>query len=391
MFRKKRYWAVLCLMIIMVIAMSGCGAIVGAWGDGYTAQLRYDTIEELQADFPEYYYFSFNKEMILYYLSLETTIKPYLSHMRSRDLLKKNKSLYDYNYYGYFFAYTVCNNNSEKKGFGLQMCSEKRNEATQANLTLYERLPKHENLLKTVLIDNIDCYIIDEGPKNPSNFFECYFEINNVIYCILINQIKHDDVHIISLDEFISFITPMIENRYKGNSSPLLNVMFDSIEEMQTALPDLFYFDFNYEKISYGNMKSREHIDPDKQTADYDFYSYCIRLDDYPTGVDPDIRNVNISVYANKEQTIAGLFPDIKNDYTDYTYSEQTIDGIECILTHSTLDNFNKYTIKLIFELDGVTYYIQLEEILADDGVEQMTDEAFIALIKPVIENRYKV
>lgn len=384
MCRLKHYLAILCIAVIIVVTLCGCGVDADS-GDGIILRLEYDTLEEMQADFPEFYYFTFNEAVYSDSFGCDTKIANGSFRMFSADQIKKNKGLYDYNYDGYQISYVA------KSAFVLYIESGNRSLGNLSAVEYLEHLTKQESYAGNIVIDNLDCCLFDYRTVDKTKGINCFFALDNLIYVIGATPTALQDgvfVELLSLEKYIPLFTNIIENRYKGSSSPLVNIMCDNVEEVQTYLPDFSYFDFDYAKMSTANIKSKEQTDPNKETIEYDFYSYSINFKEYPVGIEPNIRNANITVYANKEKTIEELFPNIKDDYTDYLYSEHTVDGIQCIMTYSSLDSDNNYTIKLIFELDNVTYYIQLDETLEDIDAEQLTEQDFLAFIEPIIKNR---
>lgn len=201
--KLRKITTVTIIAVIIAGLASGLVSVLALSLNGYFNQsvFEFDSLEELQSEFPDYYYFDFD---------LDIFGRRYAALANSKH--EKESP------YGYEIFYDVRTEGETHGEASLKVFADKNdgleNYYRRQNMTAY--------YLFTV--DGIECHVLQYYSEDGINRNKtgCYFVIEEVLYEIRYDEVWYDEISSLvsynkkSIEKIMSFITPAIEFRYKG-------------------------------------------------------------------------------------------------------------------------------------------------------------------------------
>lgn len=196
--KLKFIYRILGVMLTFVVVFNFFIGGVQPWDFTY-----YDTVEELKAEFPNYYYFDFdleNKELTNC-CAIYKVISSCAGHKKG-------------SYYGYDISYSYeCDYFNETLFY--MGCDATKDLDYWINLMVSEY---RYTLAASFIIDNINCTLIyrKEYWHEYSYSMEIYFKLDNVTYTVSLFGKSNIDINLENevLDYFISIANPVIRSHH---------------------------------------------------------------------------------------------------------------------------------------------------------------------------------
>lgn len=150
---------------------------------------------------------------------MDVTLTLYQCEMQSAEHPERYKTKYGYNYYGYSIVYYSQRNELINRSIDIVLSSTSKKYGRSHIKTYFENLPSSENYIGAYIIGDVVCYLSYLKKSAEFHAFQCDFELHGVIYQIYVGYYNNDYPDGMSNKEFLSFLAPVLKNRYKGNTA----------------------------------------------------------------------------------------------------------------------------------------------------------------------------
>ncbi len=160
-----------------------------------------------------------------------------------------------------------------------------------------------------------------------------------------------------------------------------VTVEHESITELQTSLPDLYYFDFETEEIEVMQHTSYAILNQSPWGKKYEHFGYRIT---YNIRLNTEVVVLSIVGYKHNNRDFVVNNLRISSEYQNATQredfiEERTIDEIQCMIYGNTT---------MFFWTNQQQYTITIHKSIEQDS---FTIDNFIEIVEPAITNKYKI
>lgn len=162
---------------------------------------------------------------------------------------------------------------------------------------------------------------------------------------------------------------------------------FGSVEELQKAAPDFYYFDFELDNIELTKCRGSEFKTglgcSSQKTYEDLWISYNPKLQG-------NLTFLRVRLECSKWKKSIEEY--IEEDFSGEYLNKYFVDNIDCSFFYEEGEHWT--VIYVFFEIDSIAYYFDISVVASQQFAEEVTSDFFVdyalSITRSAIENRHK-